>query len=301
MAVSIEQLEAFVATEQAGSFSAAARKCGKAQSVISSLVSNLEVDLGVNLFDRSQRYPRLTDAGESLLERARNLIEQRERLMAIAQGLSLDVEARLTLAIAQHVRIKNLGGLFQEFETKYPHVQITLRAGSVQDVQTWVEGDIAQLGIITQLEEVPAGCDFRALGQLKLTGIACVDHPIARLTEVTWEDLKQYRQILLQEFEISSQTRWLVSPDVWSVSRVDDALDLVEANLGWAVLPLHVVAKGIAAKKLIQLPLVFEQEKELSHGVDIIWSSKRPLGPAATDLMKWLSTEDAILNKDQSL
>ncbi|WNZ54472.1 LysR family transcriptional regulator [Microbulbifer sp. MKSA007] len=301
MAVSIEQLEAFVATEQAGSFSAAARKCGKAQSVISSLVSNLEVDLGVNLFDRSQRYPRLTDAGESLLERARNLIEQRERLMAIAQGLSLDVEARLTLAIAQHVRIKNLGGLFQEFQTKYPHVQITLRAGSVQDVQTWVERDVAQLGIITQLDEVPTGCDFRALGHLKLTGVACAEHPIAQLTEVTWEDLKQYRQILLQEFEISSQTRWLVSPDVWSVSRVDDALDLVDANLGWAVLPLHVVAKGIAAKKLIQLPLVFEQEKELSHGVDIIWSSKRLLGPAATDLMKRLSTEDAILNKDQAL
>ncbi|WP_445366150.1 LysR family transcriptional regulator [Microbulbifer sp. ANSA001] len=301
MAVSIEQLEAFVATEQAGSFSAAARKCGKAQSVISSLVSNLEVDLGVNLFDRSQRYPRLTDAGQSLLERARSLIEQRERLMAIAQGLSLDVEARLTLAIAQHVRIKNLGGLFQGFQTKYPHVQITLRAGSVQDVQTWVERDVAQLGIITQQEDVPTGYDFRALGHLKLTGVACAEHPIAQLTEVTWEDLKQYRQILLQEFEISSQTRWLVSPDVWSVSRVDDALDLVNANLGWAVLPLHVVAKGIAAKKLMQLPLVFEQEKELSHGVDIIWSSKRPLGPAATDLMKRLSTEDAILNKDQSL
>ncbi len=50
---SIAQLDAFVTTVTEGSFSAAARKLGKAQSRVSTAVANLEIDLGVTLFDRS--------------------------------------------------------------------------------------------------------------------------------------------------------------------------------------------------------------------------------------------------------
>ena len=46
-----------------GSFSAGARKLHRAQSAISELVNNLEAQLSVVLFDRSERYPKLTPAG----------------------------------------------------------------------------------------------------------------------------------------------------------------------------------------------------------------------------------------------
>jgi hypothetical protein len=45
MSLSLEQLQAFAAAET-GSFSAAARQLGKAQSVVSAAVANLEIDLG---------------------------------------------------------------------------------------------------------------------------------------------------------------------------------------------------------------------------------------------------------------
>ncbi|AOW48278.1 hypothetical protein A4R89_01350 [Acetobacter ascendens] len=63
MNVSLEQLEAFVATADAGSFSAAARRLGRAQSAISTHVANLEVDLGLELFLRTGRTPVLTPEG----------------------------------------------------------------------------------------------------------------------------------------------------------------------------------------------------------------------------------------------
>ncbi|MFT5236303.1 MAG: DNA-binding transcriptional LysR family regulator, partial [Shewanella sp.] len=50
---SLNQLEAFVLSVRHGSFSAAARKLGRAQSRISTAISNLEADLGFELFDRS--------------------------------------------------------------------------------------------------------------------------------------------------------------------------------------------------------------------------------------------------------
>ena len=55
--VSLDQLRAFIAAVDEGSFSAGARKLHRAQSAVSELVSNLEAQLGVALFDRSERYP----------------------------------------------------------------------------------------------------------------------------------------------------------------------------------------------------------------------------------------------------
>src|SRR5271165_1766880 len=61
--VSLDQLRAFIAAVDEGSFSAGARRLRRAQSAVSELVSNLEAQIGVVLFDRSQRYPKLTAAG----------------------------------------------------------------------------------------------------------------------------------------------------------------------------------------------------------------------------------------------
>ena len=57
---SMEQLEAFVAAAAQGSFSGAARALGKAQSAVSTQISNLEIDLGVELFEpRVRDLPRI--------------------------------------------------------------------------------------------------------------------------------------------------------------------------------------------------------------------------------------------------
>ena len=60
------QLEAFVLAVNHGSFSAAARKLGRAQSRISTAIANLEVDLGFELFDRSAKLAVLTKHGEDM-------------------------------------------------------------------------------------------------------------------------------------------------------------------------------------------------------------------------------------------
>jgi len=69
--VTLDQLRTFIAAVDEGSFSAAGRKLRRAQSVVSQTLANLEAQLGVRLFDRSARYPRLTEQGRSLLADAR--------------------------------------------------------------------------------------------------------------------------------------------------------------------------------------------------------------------------------------
>ena len=64
-AVTLDQLRTFIAAADEGSFSAAGRKLRRAQSVVSQTLANLEAQLGVTLFDRSARYPSLTDEGRA--------------------------------------------------------------------------------------------------------------------------------------------------------------------------------------------------------------------------------------------
>src|ERR1700675_2977098 len=71
--VTLDQLRTFIAAVDEGSFSAAGRRLRRAQSVVSQTLANLEAQLGVKLFDRSARYPRLTEEGRSLLADARGV------------------------------------------------------------------------------------------------------------------------------------------------------------------------------------------------------------------------------------
>ena len=82
-------MKQFVATAEAGSISAAARRLGKAQSAVSTAIALLEADLGFDLFDRSRRNVQLTAAGEVMLLEARELLRQAEGLDQRAQSLSL--------------------------------------------------------------------------------------------------------------------------------------------------------------------------------------------------------------------
>lgn len=115
MNFSLEQLLAFDAAAETGSFSAAARRLGKAQSVVSTAVSNLEADLGVTLFDRSGRYPQLTDEGKRLLVDAHRIIRECENLQALSGEMTTGIEPRLTLAVDDASHLPWLEPLLAEF------------------------------------------------------------------------------------------------------------------------------------------------------------------------------------------
>ena len=65
--VTLDQFRTFIAAVDEGSFSAAGRRLGRAQSVVSQTLANMEGQLGIQLFDRSGRIPVLTESGRALL------------------------------------------------------------------------------------------------------------------------------------------------------------------------------------------------------------------------------------------
>src|SRR5689334_25220756 len=98
-ALSLDQITTFLAAAEEGSFSAAGRKLRRSQSVVSQTLANLEAQLGVKLFDRSARYPVLTEAGRSLLDDARSVTHGVGSLKAKARALAGGLEPELSVAL----------------------------------------------------------------------------------------------------------------------------------------------------------------------------------------------------------
>src|ERR1700737_2560769 len=97
--VSLDQLRTFIAAVDEGSFSAAGWKLRRVQSVVSLLLSNLEGQMGVALFDRSGRYPKLTPEGVMLLADARNVVAGVDTMKARAKGMTSGLEPELSAVV----------------------------------------------------------------------------------------------------------------------------------------------------------------------------------------------------------
>src|SRR6478672_10691456 len=96
----LDQLRVFLTVVDLGSFAAAARKLGRATSVISYSIANLEAQLGVSLFDReSTRKPQLTGAGRTVLSEARNVTNGISGLRTKVKGLLEGLEAEIHLVL----------------------------------------------------------------------------------------------------------------------------------------------------------------------------------------------------------
>lgn len=283
MTVSLEQLRAFVAAADHGSFSAAARALRKAQSAVSTQVSNLEDDLGVALFSREGRNPVLTPHGERLLLEARVVLDRREHLIGVARSFEAHVEHRLVVAIDELYPERPLGALFAEFAQAFPHVELELLFPSMEDVSRLVVAGKADIGVMWRQEALPTELGFQTLGWVPLKMVCGRNHPLAGV-RVDWEDLKRHRQILVaMRSDGPEKQRLRTAAEVWWVESHWVILQMVRQGIGWALAPDHIIANSPVAADLVMPELQFD-DADWPVALEMVWHKQRPCGPAA----RWL-------------
>lgn len=282
-----DALEAFVESAMAGSFSAAARALGKRQSSISESIARLEDELGVTLFDRQGRYPRLTAAGEQLLDQARAVLSAHDRLANRATQLAAGVEPRLTLVISDTYQPTRYEALLAELDQRYPDLEFECLIAEDADVLSLVQGR-ADLGLLAAQPPYPADIEAATLDGLVTFGLyVAADHPLAALPAVTPADLAPYRLLRLSTVTESARQACHL-PDTrgrcWSAPDYLLLLDMAVQGFGWAELPLWLVAT-FGQERLVELAVPGWPQRV---AVDVVWSRRRPLGPAGNWLRERL-------------
>lgn len=277
----LDYIEAFVHTVDAGSISAAARKLHKSQGTLSVALSNLEIDLGVTLFDRRGHKPVLTDHGKALLEYARSTLSMAETLHKKALGLQQSIEANLTLAVDDCVSPAALSAMLKEILVRFPLLNLELLQPSSPDIPTLIKQKRVQLGISVNQSLLPTEYHARTLGHLQMMVIAAVDHPLADKHQLTLEDMSAHLQIWPASRHSHQPFFYpIISPHCWTVERLSEAVELVEMGIGWSVVPTYLTLKGLRRKKLVMLDHEMSAASQLLP-IDIIWDKGLNLGPAA--------------------
>ena len=277
----LDQLSVLAAIADAGSFSAAARRLNRAQSVISYTVANLEAQLGVKLFDRAGRAPILTEAGRALMADARRIRAAVDDLRARAGALRAGTEAELALAVDVMFPIPRLTATLQRFATAFPTVSLRLRMEALGGVIALILDGTCVLGVSAWPGDMSEGIHCRVIDHFMLIPVAAPNHPLARLTRIDNAALREHTQLVLSDASHLTDGRdyGVISLHTWRLGDLGARHALLLAGLGWGNMPEHLVADDIARGRLARLPV--ESAPEFQCPVSLLHRADRVLGPAA--------------------
>ena len=123
----LRQLRYFVTLAEERHFGRAASRLGIAQPGLTQHMQRLERELGVALFDRSQRRVQLTAAGAVLLEEGRRVLAQSARALALTERAGRGEVGRLVLGVAESASYAILPELLRAYRGAFPDVDLTVR------------------------------------------------------------------------------------------------------------------------------------------------------------------------------
>jgi DNA-binding transcriptional LysR family regulator len=196
----IEQLQAFLAVMETGSFQQAARTCDCTQSTISRQIHSLEEDLGISLFHRHHQ-AKLTIGGELLLPHARKICHEWQVAHQSIESLLTGKQPELCVAAIHSVCASLLPPILQQFCHQYPQVQLRVTAlGSDRALKVLKDG-LVDVAIVMDNRMFTTSPDLviQNLYQEPIEILMSAQHPLAQYPQVPWVELVKYPQVVFKD------------------------------------------------------------------------------------------------------
>jgi DNA-binding transcriptional LysR family regulator len=285
--VSLDQLRTFIASVDEGSFSAAARKVRRAQSAVSELISGLEAQIGVALFDRSGRYPKLTPAGTVLLADARGIVSGVDFMKARAKGMASGLEPELSVVVDVFYPIEAITEAAKEFREHFPGTPLRLFVEALGGAYQPVLTRIASIGVVGSLPIMPPELTGERLIGVAYVMVAAHNHPLALFkTKIPKSELAKHVQLVLTDRSDLSAGRefGVMSSSTWRLSDLFAKHAFLLNGLGWGGMPLHVVQRDIRESRLVELSIEDVPPGGLDLPMSAVYPTSAPPGPAG----RWL-------------
>ena len=291
-AVTLDQLRALVTVADEGSFSAAARKLQRVQSAVSTAMANLEAQLGVPIWDRSKKVPRLTEPGQAVLASARRVLAEVDGLRRVTANLATGLETRVALCLDAFFPLPALIDLCVAFAREFPEVDLRVEHQVLSAVSARVLSGAASLGVVSA-PGLASGLEAHALSAIRMAPVVSPRHRLAALSgKIPAGQLAGEIQIVLSEHaEAGIADQGVLSARTWRVGDLHTKRELLRAGLGWGNLPEHFARDDLRSKQLVRI-------QPLSWGVDehvvslsAIYRTDAVLGPAH----RWVLKELGVL------
>lgn len=278
----LQQLQAFIAVAERGSFRAAADHIHLSPPALSRRIEKLESIIGTRLFNRTTREVELTSIGRIFLDRARAAIDDLESAILGISDIAATRSGRVTVACVPSAALYFLPHVISSFSVKYPSIRIRVIDESMnQTLQSVLTGE-SDFGIGFMNALMPE-ITFEGIHNDPFVVAMRRDHPLAKCKSVAWAQIEHERLISVAR---SSGNRQLLD-DVMSkvglipsyafeVSHIGTLLGMVEAGLGIAAVPRTALPANHPL--VIGLPL---KNPSISRSLGLLRKQGSTLRPAA--------------------
>lgn len=267
-------LKAFICVYENRSFSDAALKLHLTQPAVSKRIATLESQLETRLFDRIGRNLLLTEAGQILLPKAQQILEQLEETRRQISNLSTEISGTLTLGTSHHIGLHRLPETLKQFATNYPRVRLDIQfLDSEQAFQRVLQGtlDIAVITLPnTDRNHQTSHVQTQVIWPDPMAFVVAKSHPLAAINQPDAKQLSEFPAILPG---LDTYTGRLVSTLFeennlplelgMSTHYLETIKMMVRIGLGWSALPVSMLDG-----ELIELKIAgFSANRNLGYAV----------------------------------
>lgn len=252
----LSQLEMLVAAVDTGSFSAAAAALECTQSRISHAIAELEAELGSRLLSRSRLGCEPTDAGHSVVIKARQVLALTRSISAVAPEDPMT--GRVQIACFQSVGAHLLPRALAALANEHPGIRVDLDESCEEreDVERAVRGGHADIGIA----HLPVGSDLLISPFVTDSYVLLVPASLAIRTPVSWDQFSDLPYIHLHcsgALAVLEKCRSDGFDAELSRTLATHAgiVAMVKQGVGFSILPLLAVFPEPAGVKVLKLPI----------------------------------------------
>lgn len=297
----IRQLEYFVSVAETNSFTKAAEKQYVSQPCVTHSIRKLEEELGVELFDRSQKKAQMTDEGRRFYLRACKLLNELRDTMTEMNELRNLARGTINLAIPPMIGSCLFPYLFTSFQTQYPQLTLNVYEEGSFAAHRLIELEELDLGIIILPEHGMGTLESVHLTRQEILLAVSVNHPLAKASSVSFPTLRDEKFILFksnffQRHVILNRCQQAgIEPNiVFNSSQIETVKSLVTHGVGISFL-MEMALAGLAG--VVGIPL----DPPLHVNIGLTWKKGRQLSPSAKAFISLVSaqTEIALTLKTQ--
>ncbi|SHO49889.1 LysR family transcriptional regulator [Desulfopila aestuarii] len=276
-------LQAFLAVADRGSFSLAAEQLFLTQPAVSKRIATLEEELAVKLFERLGRRVLLTEAGRTLLPKAKHIMREMEESRRLIANLSEDVRGTLQLATSHHIGLHRLPDILRDYSRQFPQVEFDLHFLDSEAGCAAVAAGELEMAVVTLPQVAPEKLEIHHVWDDPLMLMVSREHRLADKGSAA-ELLALYPGILPEKGTVTRRlienglAAFGVTPRVGvETNYLETIRMLVSAGLGWSVLPLSMKGEDLACIILEdvsfhrQLGIVIHRSRTLSRAARMFY------------------------------
>ncbi|MBM6760618.1 LysR family transcriptional regulator [Megamonas hypermegale] len=282
----LKQLEYFQMTSRLKNITRAAKRLSVSQPNITVAIKKLEAELGIQLFERSQKQLSLTPEGAVFLNRIEQALRNIQDAVLEVNDYKQLQKGTIKIGIPSMIGAYLFPKIFSGFQKKFSHLDVYLYEKGSMSIRESLERDELDFGIVIISNASPS---LQLLPMSTNQVVACVpdSHPLARKNKFSWTDINNIDLIMLKEGSfirnmISNKLKENnIKPNiVLESNQIETIKGLISSNVGMAFLLDFIVQDSPHIKTL---PL----EKPIFVDVGLAWKKDRYISKAAQSFINF--------------